>query len=236
MPAGFQSIGDHGSYIITGEEPNLMFWAKGSATNSISFSCPTLPVVFVRGNDARRTVLNRLGNNNYRFDCLGSFSYWIFCPPPQDIAQNFGLQIFNESGTLVYTSVERPLKIVGMYSYTRVAKSTFIAGTGVLTRVAQLNTGPIATVNLGGSNFAFASNIDGAVCTVLRYLQPGGRTMAANDSFEGIRATSTGFEIREYNDTLAGMQLQDDEAFLYGFPTDWVKPPGTIVVADISGL
>ncbi|MDS1141703.1 hypothetical protein RE432_14775 [Pusillimonas sp. SM2304] len=219
-----------------------MFLSKGTASGSVTFNSPTYPVVFVRPTDGRDIRLRSNGGTSYTYFCTGSFSYWIFCSPPSSYSQNYGLQIFNASGQLVYTSLERPLRIMGMYSYTRPAKAKggFWAGSGVPGwELPVLNTGAIGTVNLGGSNLAFAPNIDGTAAFVSFQGSGSSTLIETYPSVEGLRATSTGFQIFEYRVIPVQWGVSWDAAFDMP-PFDpsivWQKPPGTVVVADITGF
>lgn len=201
----------------------------------MTFNSPTFPIVFVRPTDGRLIRLVKNTGNSYTFHCVGAFDYWIFNTPPPDTAQNVGLQIFNEQGQVVYTSVARPLKIHGQYSYTRAAKNTTVLWILNSSWPAnRLNSGPIATVNLGGSNFAFSPLFPSFASSHTTQPAPYDEHHEYA-TVEGLRATSTGFEVREYLGPGVGItSLSNYMPTVWGL--GWFNPPGQILVADISGL
>lgn len=131
MIAGFQSINDYGTYQLDENNPSLHMTAKGTRvlndgfgfpTNSIVFDA-TAPIVLVRSTNhgdysfgvSYTTAYN---GTNWTTYISGHFNetveYWIFDTAVPAAAGNFGLELFNGSGSRIYSSSVNPLNIAGI--------------------------------------------------------------------------------------------------------------------------
>lgn len=227
MPQGLEVFNDDGIYQIDGESPNLVFITKGSATGSVTFSSPAYPIVFIRPNMGRRIFLRHNGGTSYTFFCQGAFSYWVFCGLTASSGSNFGLQVFNAAGSLVYSSHSKPLKIISVRSYSRSAAWSDRWPASVPSNTTRL----IANHDgiLPNAQYAFAITF-GAGYWATYY------NNASSDLIipltEAFQATATGFRVYEVQ-PFAGVT----QPLGGGNPMpNWSGPPGVVAIANVSGL
>lgn len=227
MGQGLEVFNDNYIVQIDGSSPNLVFHRKGTANGSVTFTAPSYPLVFVRPSMGRRMYLRSNGNNSYTYFCTGAFSYWVFCNQVDPAASNFGLQVFSETGGLVYSSHTKPLKIVQVRSYSRAA-----AWANRYPRSKPSNVTRVVATHEGifpNANFAYAVTFGSGYWAEYYYKVSSKEFVPLVEAFQ---ATATGFRVYEVQ-PFASMV-----APLGGLPpsSNWSGPPGTIVIADVSGL
>jgi len=110
MGQGLQVFNDSNLVQIDGTTPNLVLIAKGAAYESVTIASPNYPLFFIRPAQGYRFWFKANGNGTYTYSCNGYFEYWAFSNKVDDGTQNFGLQVFGESGQLLYGSDSKPLK------------------------------------------------------------------------------------------------------------------------------
>lgn len=226
MGQGLEVFNDNYIVQIDGSSPNLVFHTKGSANDSVTFTAPSYPLVFVRPSMGRRMYLRSNGNNSYTYFCTGAFSYWVFCDQVDPAASNFGLQVFSETGGLVYSSHTKPLKIVSVRSYSRAAAWANRypnSKPSNVTRVVATHEGI-----LPHANFAYAVTFGSGYWALYYYSEYSVEDVPLTEAFQ---ATATGFRVYEVQPFASAVMP------LAPYPSSyWSGPPGTIVIADVSGL
>ncbi len=228
MPQGLEVYNDSGNYLIDGSTPNIVFLTKGNATNEVTFSSPSYPIVFIRPNNGYMIYIRDNGGGSYTYFCRGDFSYWVFCNMVDPNSQNFGLQVFNESGALVYGSNTRALKIYGVTGYTRSPAPDIWSNYG----------GDVAAyAGLPNANFAFCPSI-GSVRFKFTFDQGSATYGATNAHIESLIATSNGFVIREVKLDGTGFLATINNPTLNNLLSNEWRPAesGSILIADVSGL
>lgn len=218
MPAGIQVFNDNGVVQIDGSTPNLVLVAKGQATNSVTFNSPSHPFIFIRPTAGHDIFLIRRGSS-YTFSCKGFFQYWAFAEPTLETTANFGFQVFNENGKMVYGSSLAPLRVHSFLSYN---KFDFAR------RTDQTQNWPRA-----GEEIA-------------RLRLPAGRTWAympavPNDvTWPAIFHDAWPYQ-EVFSVTSDGIRMVLSErgfGFSGGYPMSqtWFANPGLMLVADVTGL
>lgn len=225
MGQGLQVFNDDHIIQLDGSTPNLAFHAKGSASESVTFSCPSYPIVFVRPSRGYRMYLRSNGGDSYTYFCRGSFSYWIFTQITNPSVIGFGLQAFSETGGLVYSSHAQPLKISSVTSYSRAAAWPWRNIGFVKSQVPRV-VGDHSNI-LPHGQFAFAVTFGSGYWARYPY---GSASYYHVPILEAFEAVSRGFriwEVQPFNEWIGPDS---------GVPVDWSGPPGTVVIADVSGL
>lgn len=149
MPAGFQSFNDSGTVQIDDTYPSLILNASPVITVS-SGSDTTLnvsganPMLFLgQTNGAGVCVRSRvnIGTNLWRYTLQASSTVnvrvYIF-DYATPYASNFGMQVFNASGTLIFDSNAPFFKMVAVYQVGTIAPQTFYAPSDGRTYAAAL--------------------------------------------------------------------------------------------------
>lgn len=226
MAQGLQIFNDDRIVQIDGSTPNLVLIAKGSARNSVTFNAPSRPIVFSRPVASSKFKTAHNGGSSYTFECEGNFDYWAFAHFLDPTTSSAGLQVFSESGALVYSSHSKPLRIHSFTSYTRIPHR--------FQRMDQRDDRSYRGRTLADypnllphSNFAFAPNI-GAQAWIER---PSYYDYTYTLIFEEFVTLPRGFRIKEEDYGPGGV---NDIAWMG--PRDWSGPPGTILIADVSGM
>lgn len=241
MPAGIQILSDSDVITIDGQHFNYEFTRKGVNSGNLNFSSNrgAMPLVFIRASTAGfGKGLVTLGNGNYRYEWEGSYSYWIFEPPLQPSGGGVGIQVFDESGSMVYTTDIRPMRINQMHTYTRRSRIYSNQGYYISTRSPQI-TSPVASVAvINANNMAYAPAFP--ECSGLRTIGLGrdrGYDFETKWLRESFITTSSGFEVGEIVDTsVVGLLESGYYPPMSEYSPPWLSLPGIVLSVDISGL
>jgi hypothetical protein len=124
MGVGFEVITDAGSILLDATYPNLALIAQGTVnvgTNTaaggvfgtIAVPATGQPMVFVRS--AGFVAILNVDNGTFSYQLaqgVTTFDYWVF-GPPQSIATNYGMQVFDAAGRLCFDAAQKYMRVNG---------------------------------------------------------------------------------------------------------------------------
>ena len=137
MTAGFQSINDSGTYQITDSSPNIQFKSKATVTMSASrylggsfttgailfyyydvvITSAVNPMVAVASTSYVGTQLVSISGSTWTYRIVAAsavtFTYYIFDQVLSSVSPGYGLEVYNSSGTIVFSSANKNLNIQG---------------------------------------------------------------------------------------------------------------------------
>ena len=151
MPVGLEVIGESGAYQIIDNTPSLRFRTvvsyttgndAGVVARSITFSGSLSAICVIRSPVAYIHPIARTYNSSnetwtWTFLCYNtggstSVRFYVFDTVYPDVS-GVGLQIFDDSGTIIYSSDRPPVNITGSYRLTGPNGNTSVTQTGTVT-------------------------------------------------------------------------------------------------------
>ena len=161
MTAGFQSINDSGTYQITDSAPNIQFKSKATVTMSASrylggsFTTGAIlfyyydvvitsainPMVAVSSTSYIGTQLVSISGSTWTYRIVAAtavtFTYYIFDQVASSTSPGYGLEVYNSSGTIVFSSMSKNLNIQGFLGgftyYTPAGNAAYYGSTVTMT-------------------------------------------------------------------------------------------------------
>ncbi len=238
MPTGLQVKNDDGDICIDEEYRNFTRKASGTATTGttsiggtagiykaeISISSCNRPMIAVRSTVYVSVIGTEISGSTYKWIVASNtqshtFDYWVFDAAETISGDNFGFEVFNSSGEVVFHSGAKAMRIVTAYD----------AGTGGTTGNA-LTSGRTYAVIQGATGFR-SRNFYRALPNNYRYI-----SYCAGHKFDGVTLYIPWPTINLVMPT--GAPLQVDDIAPSGTTVDVTYTPSTpkFIVIDVTNF
>lgn len=203
MTTGLEIFNDIGNTILDADTENFVLAAKGTCTLSgtpTGFTTPTVlyngtinvtancPILALTANGPINLAIlaSSLSGNNWTFFVSSTnasngavVSYYLFDQASNNTpADNFGLEIFNAAGKLVYHTSQSPLRIVDVMNGTS-HNNTYTPGRTMAVAQMSYSAGVSVSGPFGGkfthiatySTFSVAGNLANSLSTIYQNVQ-----------------------------------------------------------------
>lgn len=118
MPTGLQVINDYGTVQIDENYRNLFLRTSGTGGVPSASGSMTSPLLAMQSAGLSCGFGLTDGNGIvYQTNSAGSFKWWIW-DVIANSSGNYGFQVFNASGQMVFDALQKPMRIVGHHLFT----------------------------------------------------------------------------------------------------------------------